>query len=195
MNRDFWYDVLRSGAILGFVMALSFIFERYLLAFSDMALIKASVIYSIEWIVACVIFIWLLVRFARRRANAMKPEEGFPYSLALSYILLISMLAGILVGVADTLFISTMGYGEYIMGIVERIEQLKQMYISMGVSASEMGIFDEYASQLRFVEQPSMWLNVVSKLQIYMIMGGLPGFIIAGIVSRNPRLAEPKDNQ
>lgn len=195
MNRDFWYDVLRSGAIIGFVMALSFVAERYLLAFSQMPLLKASVIYMVEWLVVCGLFIWLLVRFTRRRANTADPKLGFPYSLALSYILMVSALAGVLVGVADTAYISTMGYDIYVNGIVERITQLKEMYLSMGVPASEMDMFDDYASKLRFVEQPSMWLNVVSKLQSYMIFGGLPGFIIAGVVSRRPSFGEPKDNQ
>lgn len=195
MNRDFWYDVLRSGAILGFVMALSFVVERYLLAYSQLPLLKASAIYSIEWLIACGVYIWLLVRFTRRRANAADPKVGFPYSLALSYILMVSALAGVLVGVADTAFVSTLGYDIYVNGIVERISQLKDMYISMGVPASDMSIFEEYASQLRFIEQPSMWLNVISKLQNYMIFGGLPGFIIAGVVSRRPSFGEPKDNQ
>jgi hypothetical protein len=135
------------------------------------------------------------VRFTRRRANAADPKVGFPYSLALSYILMVSALAGVLVGVADTAFVSTLGYDIYVNGIVERISQLKDMYISMGVPASDMSIFVEYASQLRFIEQPSMWLNVISKLQNYMIFGGLPGFIIAGVVSRRPSFGEPKDNQ
>ena len=74
MNRDFWSDVLRSGAILGGVMSLSYIFERYLLAFSDMALLKASAIYSLEWLVACIAFVWMLARFTRRRAEAMPVE-------------------------------------------------------------------------------------------------------------------------
>lgn len=195
MNRDFWYDVLRSGAILGFVMALSFVVERYLLAYSQLPLLKASAIYSIEWLVACGVYIWLLVRFTRRRANAADPKVGFSYSLALSYILMVSALASVLVGVADTAFVSTLGYDIYVNGIVERISQLKDMYISMGVPASDMSIFEEYASQLRFIEQPSMWLNVISKLQNYMIFGGLPGFIIAGVVSRRPSFGEPKDNQ
>lgn len=195
MNRDFWYDVLRSGAIIGFVMALSFVVERYLLAYSHMPMLKASVIYMVEWLVACGVFVWLLVRFTRRRASAADPKMGFPYSLALSYILMVSALAGVLVGVADTAYVSTMGYDLYINGIVERISQLKEMYLSMGVPASEMDLFDDYASKLRFVEQPSMWLNVVTKLQSYMIFGGLPGFIIAGVVSRRPSFGEPKDNQ
>lgn len=187
MNRDFWSDVLRSGAILGGVMSLSYIFERYLLAFSDMALLKASMIYSLEWLVACIAFVWMLARFTRRRAEALPSEITVTYSYLLSYILLTSMLSGVLVGVADTLYISAMGYDLYISGLVGRIEQLQQLYLDMGISASEMTIFEQYANQLRYVEQPSMMLTVLGKLQTYAIMGCIPGFIIASVNSRRVR--------
>lgn len=187
MNRDFWSDVLRSGAILGGVMSLSYIFERYLLAFSDMALLKASMIYSLEWLVACVVFVWMLARFTRRRAEALPSEITVTYSYLLSYILLTSMLSGVLVGVADTLYISAMGYDLYVSGLVGRIEQLQQLYLDMGISASEMTIFEQYANQLRYVEQPSMMLTVLGKLQTYAIMGCIPGFIIASVNSRRVR--------
>lgn len=187
MNRDFWSDVLRSGAILGGVMSLSYIFERYLLAFSDMSLLKASTIYSLEWLVACVVFVWMLARFTRRRAEALPSEITVTYSYLLSYILLTSMLSGVLVGVADTLYISAMGYDLYISGLVGRIEQLQQLYLDMGISASEMTIFEQYANQLRYVEQPSMMLTVLGKLQTYAIMGCIPGFIIASVNSRRVR--------
>lgn len=187
MNRDFWSDVLRSGAILGGVMSLSYIFERYLLAFSDMALLKASAIYSLEWLVACIAFVWMLARFTRRRAETLPTEITVTYSYLLSYILLTSMLSGVLVGVADTLYISAMGYDLYISGLVGRIEQLQQLYLDMGISASEMTIFEQYANQLRYVEQPSMMLTVLGKLQTYAIMGCIPGFIIASVNSRRVR--------
>lgn len=187
MNRDFWSDVLRSGAILGGVMSLSYIFERYLLAFSDMALLKASTIYSLEWLVACIAFVWMLARFTRRRAEAMPAEVTVTYSYLLSYVLLASMLSGVLVGVADTLYISAMGYDLYVSGLVGRIEQLQQLYLDMGISASEMTIFEQYANQLRYVEQPSMLLTVFGKLQTYAIMGCIPGFIIASVNSRRVR--------
>lgn len=187
MNRDFWSDVLRSGAILGGVMSLSYIFERYLLAFSDMALLKASAIYSLEWFVACIAFVWMLARFTRRRAETLPTEITVTYSYLLSYVLLASMLSGVLVGVADTLYISAMGYDLYISGLVGRIEQLQQLYLDMGISASEMTIFEQYANQLRYVEQPSMMLTVLGKLQTYAIMGCIPGFIIASVNSRRVR--------
>ena len=184
MNREFWSDVLRSGAILGGVMSISYIFERYILAFSDMALLKASALYSLEWIVACVVFVWMLVRFTRARANAVEPAAAATYSYLLSYVLLVSMLSGVLVGVADSLFASFMGYDSYMMGLIGRIEQLQQMYADMGISSSDMAIFDQFAQQLRYVEQPSMLMTVFGKLQTYAIMGCIPGFIIASVTSR-----------
>lgn len=187
MNRDFWSDVLRSGAILGIVMSLSYIFERYLLAYSDMALLKASAIYSIEWLVACVVYVWLLARFTRRRAESLPSDMPVTYSYLLSYVLLTAMLSGVLVGVAETLYVSVMGYEVYIAGLVGRIEQLQQIYLDMGISPSEMTIFEQYADQLRYVEQPSMFLTILGKLQTYAIMSCVPGFIIAGVNSRRVR--------
>ncbi len=187
MNREFWSDVLRSGAIIGGVMSLSYIFERYVLAFCDMVLLKASAIYCIEWLVACVVFIWLLARFTRRRANALPVQMGATYSYLLSYILFVSMLSGVLVGVAETLYVSVMGYESYIAGLIGRIDQLQQMYIDMGISASDMTIFEQYTTQLRYMEQPSILVTVFSQLQMYVIMGCIPGFIIASVNSRRLR--------
>lgn len=187
MNREFWSDVLRSGAIIGGVMSLSYIFERYVLAFSDMALLKASAMYSLEWLVACVAFIWLLVRFTRRRANAVQPASAVTYSYLLSYIFLSSMLAGVLVGVAETLYVSFMGYENYVAGLISRIEQLQQLYFDMGMSASDISMFEQFTTQLRYVEQPSMLLTVFNQLQTYALMGCFPGFIIASVISRRCR--------
>ena len=76
MNKEFWYDVMRSGAILGIIMAASRIFERYVLFFSDMPLSTLSILYLGETVISCVVFIWLLLRFSRRRAAACDPQVG-----------------------------------------------------------------------------------------------------------------------
>lgn len=187
MNREFWYDVLRSGAVLGLIMSLSFIFERYLLAYSDMSLLKASSIYFIEWLIMAIVFIWLLVRFARKHANTVPENMGFSYAQGLAYILLVSMLTGVMVGVVDTIFIGTMGYEQYVDGVISRILQMKEIYSSMGISANDLAMFDEYTTQLRYAPQPSMLFNVLGHLQMYMVVGGLPGFIIAGVLARSPK--------
>ena len=187
MNKEFWSDVLRSGAILGLVMSISHIIEHYMLAFSDADLIKSATICGIEWLVAAVVFIWLIARFTKRRAMAVPTEIGVTYSYLLSFIILTSMLTGVLVGVADTLFISAMGYDNYILGFVDRIDQLGQVYTEMGVPTENMSLFEDLTTELRQMRQPSIFVTVFNQLQIYAFAGCIPGFIIAGIISSRHR--------
>lgn len=187
-SRDFWYDVLRSGAILGIVMALSSIFERYVLVFSDLSLGAAALAYFGEWLVTYILFVWLLVRFTRCRREATDPQFGFSYSSALSYILLISMLAGVIVGVADTLFISAMGFDSFVAGNAERLTEVRTMYQNMGIGGSELKIFDDMIHAIRTSVQPSMLQSVFSSFSHYIMVGGIPGLIIAGFMRRDPQI-------
>ena len=187
INREYWHDVLRSGAILGLVMALSSIFERYLLLASNLTLGTATMLYLGEAVVACVVFIWLIVRFTRCRRDAGDPRFGFNYSTALSYILLISMLAGVIVGVAGTIFTSAIGYDAYIAGNITRLEEAKTLYEGLGVGASDLVLFDEMVHRIRTAPQPTMLQNVLASFSNYILFGGIPGLIIAGVLSRKPQ--------
>ena len=187
INREYWHDVLRSGAILGLVMALSSIFERYLLLASNLTLGTATMLYLGEAVVACVVFIWLIVRFTRRRRDTGDPRFGFNYSTALSYILLISMLAGVIVGVAGTIFTSAIGYDAYIAGNISRLEEAKTLYEGLGVGANDLVLFDEMVHRIRTAPQPTMLQNVLASFSNYILFGGIPGLIIAGVLSRKPQ--------
>lgn len=190
MNKEFWYDVMRSGAILGIIMAASRIFERYVLFFSDMPISTLSMLYLGETVIACVVFIWLLLRFSRRRAAACDPQVGYSYGMAMSYILLVSMFAGVIVGAGDTIFTSAMGYDNYVAGVMSRIEDMRKLYGGMGVSASDLKIFDDFAHAMRTSTPPTMLANVFSAFNNYILFGALPGFVIAGVVSRKPEYRE-----
>lgn len=187
MNKEFWSDVLRSGAILGVVMSLSHIFELNLLVFSDMDFMDISIVYLIELIIVIVAFIWLLVRFTRRRAQVLSLSGTVTYSHLLLFILLTSMLTGALVGVADTIYISIVGYDNYVLGVVDRIDQLKQIYVDMGIQPSELVGFDNYATELRQMGQPSMFAAVFGQLYSYTFASLIPGFFIASVISRRYR--------
>lgn len=187
IGRDFWYDVLRSGAILGVVMALSRIVEMYLLAYSSLDMGSMSMWFLLEWVVAAVIFVWLLVRMSKRRAAATEPKYGYSYSMALAYILMISMLAGIMVGVADTLFIGVMGYDAYIDGMIGRIDEIRRLYVSMNITSVDAD-FSAMISALRSAERPSMMSAIFSMFNSYVLVGGVVGLVVAGIVCRKPQI-------
>lgn len=194
IGRDFWYDVLRSGAILGVVMALSRIVEMYLLAYSSLDMGSMSMWFLLEWVVAAVIFVWLLVRMSKRRAAATDPKYGYSYSMALAYILMISMLAGIMVGVADTLFIGVMGYDAYIDGMIGRIDEIRQLYVSMNITSVDAD-FSAMISALRSAERPSMMSAIFSMFNSYVLVGGVVGLVVAGVVCRKPQiLSENQDD-
>lgn len=194
IGRDFWHDVLRSGAILGIVMALAHVVEQYLLIYSDSSLVSLSAIYLIVWAISAAVFVWLLVRFSKRRAAAMDPKYGYSYSLALSYILMISMLAGVIVGMTSTIYVGIMGYDLYVEGLVGRIEELRAVYAEVNITTLNSE-FDKMIESIRMAEQPSMLSSVFSSFNTYILTGGLPGLIIAAIVSRRPKFDINEDKE
>ena len=185
-NKTFFSDAMMAGAIVGVVMALSRIFERYELFFSTSELLSVVTPYAIEWVLMVGIFVWLLFFFTRRRAKAADAEVGFSYGQALSFVLVVSMLAGIIVGLADTIFINAMGYDLYVDGMVTRIGQMRNLYIEAGLTQADVKSFDEMAAAARMAEQPSIFMNIFVDLYNYILFGGLPGLIIAAIVRRQP---------
>jgi hypothetical protein len=185
-NKTFFSDAMMAGAIVGVVMALSRIFERYELFFSTSELLSVVTPYAIEWVLMVGIFVWLLFFFTRRRAKAADTEVGFSYGQALSFVLVVSMLAGIIVGLADTIFINAMGYDVYVDGMVSRIAEMRNLYIEAGLTQADVKSFDEMAAAARMTEQPSIFMNIFVDLYNYILFGGLPGLIIAAIVRRQP---------
>lgn len=185
-NKTFFSDAMMAGAIVGVVMALSRIFERYELFFSTSELLSVVTPYAIEWVLMVGIFVWLLFFFTRRRAKAADAEVGFSYGQALSFVLVVSMLTGIIVGLADTIFINAMGYDVYVDGMVTRIAEMRNLYIEAGLTQADVKSFDEMAAAARMTEQPSIFMNIFVDLYNYILFGGLPGLIIAAIVRRQP---------
>ena len=200
--KNFWMDVLRSAAILGVVMALSHIFEQYMLLFSSVDVLTASLIICFEYIAIIVVFVWLVYRFTRSVArnwidHVTLPdgnivEVKFTYGRALSYILMVSMLAGVIVGLSNTIFIDIMGYDLFIEGNLNRINEVKLILDGMaGAEGSQALIadynkmFEDYRELILTAERPSMFSNIISHMSNYMFSGGIVGLAIAYFARRN----------
>ena len=200
--KNFWMDVLRSAAILGVVMALSHIFEQYMLLFSSIDVLTASLIICFEYIAIIVVFVWLVYRFTRSVArnwidqvtlpDGNIVEVKFTYGRALSYILMVSMLAGVIVGLSNTIFIDIMGYDLFIEGNLNRINEVKLILDGMaGAEGSQALIadynkmFEDYRELILTAERPSMFSNIISHMSNYMLSGGIVGLAIAYFARRN----------
>lgn len=197
--KDFWMDVLRSAAIVGIVMSVSHIFEKYITLFSDLGLGASSLIIFIEGIVAAVLFVGMLYYFTRRLAKNWDEkveymgqvlDVKFSYSRALSYVLTVSMLASVIVGVASTIYVDIVGYDIYLAAQIAYIEETVDFVNAAGqMSGSENLVsvesMEDFVSQLEASERPSMFANIISLMSSYMLYGGLTGLVVAAVARRN----------
>ena len=197
--KDFWMDVLRSAAIVGIVMSVSHIFEKYITLFSDLGLGASSLIIFIEGIVAAVLFVGMLYYFTRRLAKGWNERVEymgqvltvkFSYSRALSYVLTVSMLASVIVGVASTIYVDIVGYDIYLAAQIAYIEETVDFVNAAGqMSGSENLVsvesMEDFVSQLEASERPSMFANIISLMSSYMLYGGLTGLVVAAVARRN----------
>lgn len=197
--KDFWMDVLRSAAIVGIVMSVSHIFEKYITLFSDLGLGASSLIIFIEGIVAAVLFVGMLYYFTRRLAKSWNErveymgqvlDVKFSYSRALSYVLTVSMLASVIVGVASTIYVDIIGYDIYLAAQIAYIEETVDFVNVAGqMSGSENLVsvesMEDFVSQLEASERPSMFANIISLMSSYMLYGGLTGLVVAAVARRN----------
>lgn len=197
--KDFWMDVLRSAAIVGIVMSVSHIFEKYITLFSDLGLGASSLIIFIEGIVAAVLFVGMLYYFTRRLAKGWNErveymgqvlDVKFSYSRALSYVLTVSMLASVIVGVASTIYVDIIGYDIYLAAQIAYIEETVDFVNAAGqMSGSENLVsvesMEDFVSQLEASERPSMFANIISLMSSYMLYGGLTGLVVAAVARRN----------
>lgn len=197
--KDFWMDVLRSAAIVGIVMSVSHIFEKYITLFSDLGLGASSLIIFIEGIVAAVLFVGMLYYFTRRLAKGWNErveymgqvlDVKFSYSRALSYVLTVSMLASVIVGVASTIYVDIVGYDTFLAAQIAYIEETVDFVNAAGqMSGSENLVsvesMEDFVSQLEASERPSMFANIISLMSSYMLYGGLTGLVVAAVARRN----------
>ncbi|MBR5865308.1 MAG: DUF4199 domain-containing protein [Alistipes sp.] len=197
--KEFWMDVLRAAAIIGVVMALSHIFEQYMLLFSGVSLINASLVILIEGVIAAAVFVWLMIRFTRRISlawndrievgNGIVVDMPFTYGRAVSYGLLISMFAGIFVGVANTIFVDVMGYDLYRaaqIGYFEQIEEIMNAYNALLGSSENLSsdIMTKQIEMLETMDKPSIFATIISHMTSYMLYGGIASLVVAAVARR-----------
>ena len=192
-------DVLRAAAIIGVVMALSHIFDQYMLLFSGVSLINASLVILIEGVIAAAVFVWLMIRFTRRISlawndridvgNGIVVDMPFTYGRAVSYGLLISMFAGIFVGVANTIFVDVMGYDLYRaaqIGYFEQIEEIMNAYNALlgGSENLSSDIMTKQIEMLETMDKPSIFATIISHMTSYMLYGGIASLVVAAVARR-----------
>lgn len=107
-KTNFWKDVAKYGAIIGALLAVSFMLETRLQISASFGL------YAIEWIAVVVLHYYLLHRFTRRYSMMYTAEEGFSFGQGYAYILSVSTVAGLIVDIVQYLYLHFfIGYANY----------------------------------------------------------------------------------
>lgn len=190
-DNSFFSDVLRDGALLGLVMALSRTLENYLQLQVDMPITKMYLLLSLETILSIVVFVWLLYRFSKRRSLSANEREGYTYGQGLVYAFVISLLTGIVVGLANTLFIAVIGYESYVDSLISNMENTIEFVAMLDPTGAAADSYNDMMTTLldtlESSARPSVFDNILASLNNYITWGTLLGLIIARVVRREPK--------
>ena len=190
-DKSFFSDVLRDGALLGLVMALFCIFKNYLQMQVDMPITKMYLLLSLATILSIVLFVWLLYRFLKRRSQSADERDGFTYGQGRISAFVLSLLTGIVVGLANTLFIAVVGYENYVESLVANMDNTVDFVASLSPAGTAIGDYEEMMStlvdKLESSSRPTVFDNIFASLNNYITWGTLLGLILARVVRREPK--------
>lgn len=185
----FLNDILTKGAILGGVMLASNIAENAMFYYGGT--LSWLGVYGIEWLIAIVLYCYLLYRFTRNYANLVVEERKdlpyFTYGNGLSYAVLVSMLAGVVVSIGAYMFQHyVIGYENFINHYIEFIQTaVAQSGVQMADMQTALG---EVINQLKNTPEPSIISALISGVWSYLIAGTFVGLIVAAFTKRNVQL-------
>ena len=181
-KTNFWKDVAKYGAIIGALLAVSFMLETRLQISASFGL------YAIEWIAVVVLHYYLLHRFTRRYSMMYTAEEGFSFGQGYAYILSVSTVAGLIVGIVQYLYLHFfIGYANY----TERTTAALSDFIGRngGVPANMESMLSQMFDQIQnqTAPAPSVLATVWGGIWVSLLFGAVFGLIIAGVLSRAPK--------
>lgn len=185
--------MLTKGAILGGVMLLSSLAENAMMAYGDGA--KWLTIMGIEVLLSAAIFIFLAFRFTRNYANLVLAERKdmpyFTFGNGFSYVVTISMLAGVITALGSYMFRHyIIGYENYISAYIKLIQDaLSQTEIP----ASMVGTYEQMFKAIESQQEPSLITSIFSSVWSYLVSGTIVGLFIAGATKRQPNLFNNKE--
>lgn len=181
-------DALTKGAILGAVMLLSCIFENAVYAYSTSSGLMTAT--YVESLLATIFYVWFLYYSARRFSRSALESEGtgeFTFSRGLWYVIVVSMLAGIIATLGKYIFIHEVaGYDTYINGY---LANLRNMILKEGAASSYLSaLYAQVEASVKAAPEPTFISTLLSGLSNYFLFGLLVGLFVAGAVKRKPNI-------
>ncbi len=184
MKKSFWSDAARCGAYIGLLLAASSVLETGM-ALSGKLGLYAVIIF--EWLAVVALHIYLLLRFTRQRSALYAVEEGFSFGQGYGYALAMSLLAGVILGAVNYIYLHlVLGYDRYVEKITDILSQLVSMSGAQNASVTML------VEQLQHMPEPSLLATIWSGIWSSLLFGAVFGLIVAGVSARAPQLFSDK---
>ena len=191
----FLNSVLNRGAILGFVMLCSHIFEQCAVVYGG-TLTWYSIM-GVEMLAACALYVWLLYRFAKSYSLSVLEQRSelkmFSFCAGYSYVTSVSMLAGVIVGLGRYVTHSfVIGHDKYVQAMISSLQSILK---ANPEAASMMGSYDQLFNQMAVQPEPGVFATVFSSVWSYLMWGAIVGLVIAAMVKREPVLFDEQNSE
>ena len=191
----FLNSVLNRGAILGFVMLCSHIFEQCAVVYGG-TMTWFSVM-GFEMVASYIVYVWLIYKFAKSYSAAVLEQRSelkmFSYGAGLSYVTSVSMLAGVIVGLGRYIIHNiVIGHDNYIKAMITSMQSILK---ANPQTASMMGSYGEVFNQMAAQPEPSVFATIISSVWSYLLAGTIVGLIVAAIVKREPELFDEQNSE
>ena len=191
----FLNSVLNRGAILGFVMLCSHIFEQCAVVYGGT--MTWFSIMGFEMVASYIVYVWLIYKFAKSYSAAVLEQRSelkiFSYGAGLSYVTSVSMLAGVIVGLGRYIIHNiVIGHDNYIKAMITSMQSILK---ANPQTASMMGSYGEVFNQMAAQPEPSVFATIISSVWSYLLAGTIVGLIVAAIVKREPELFDEQNSE
>lgn len=189
-QKQFRSVAATQGGVIGLVLAASMCFETYATLSGRIGLMGLMLV---EWLAVAIVHYVLLNRYTKQYAAQFPAEEGFPFHRGYGYVLLLSLLAGVIVGLAQAVYLhGVMGYGAYLEQYAAALQGLAEQ---SPASSSIEPMLKQLFAQLEAAPVPSVLQTAWSGVTSSILYGGFFGLIIAAVQSRRPELFTPKQEE
>lgn len=188
--------VMSYGAILGFVMLASHIFEQCAIVYGGT--MGWYSVMGLEYLAAMVVYIWMLYRFTKSYSLEVMEQQAdvkmFGFGSGLGFAVSVSALAGVIVGLGRYILHSLIiGHTEYNSAVISSLQSVLK---SNPETAAMMGTYNQMFAQMSAQPEPTILQTVVSSIWSYAIWALIVGLIIAAVVKREPDIFDtPKSEE
>ena len=187
--------VMSYGAILGLVMLASHIFEQCAVIYGGT--MGWYSVMGIEYIVAIVVYIWMLYRFAKSYSLEVMAQQSdvkmFSFSRAYGFIVSVSSLSGVIVGLGRYILHDlVIGHSEYTQAMISSLQAILK---ANPETAAMMGTYNQMFAQLAAQPEPTILQTVFSSVWSYFFASAIVALVIAAVVKKEPNIFEKNNSE